>query len=448
MSTTARSSTRSATRCERAAEAEHQEPGVSDGEEEAAPADVAAADSGPREPSGDGGAATGDVDAADSGTLEERAARLDTAEIGESERPVRGVTGARRPAAGPRPRGVSGGPNLSFGFNLAKIAGQGEDSDPIVRDGRELGLVAVFDGMGGAGGTVYETPDGPVPVPTSRPGSPGTSSSSAWSRCSTRSGTWMARQRRADLTRSVERALAEHGWRGSRHRPAACGRGCCGRCRPRWRWWRCSAASLASGAGPVTSSGAVTRASTSSIRRPAPTSSPATTSATQGRDGEPAAGLGGEQRDVRRHRLRRPPPPGRAHRAVPRGGRHRWVLRVPAPRCTSSTSCSRRCGTPRTPRSWSAACRQRSPRSPATTPRWPCSASAPTTTSFRQLFAQRTAELEQRWVTPLDDLEAEVGRASRRSLEERAPPGGSGRRSCGRRTSRSYERYLGREEDG
>ncbi|HEY6749024.1 MAG TPA: protein phosphatase 2C domain-containing protein, partial [Mycobacteriales bacterium] len=39
--------------------------------------------------------------------------------------------------------------------------GQGEDSDPIVRDGRELGLVAVFDGMGGAGGTVYETPDGP-----------------------------------------------------------------------------------------------------------------------------------------------------------------------------------------------------------------------------------------------------------------------------------------------
>jgi hypothetical protein len=30
-----------------------------------------------------------------------------------------------------------------------------------VRDGRDLGLVGVFDGMGGAGGTVYETPDGP-----------------------------------------------------------------------------------------------------------------------------------------------------------------------------------------------------------------------------------------------------------------------------------------------
>ncbi|MFC5949801.1 PP2C family protein-serine/threonine phosphatase [Pseudonocardia lutea] len=56
---------------------------------------------------------------------------------------------------------VSGGPALSFGFNLGRIAGAGEDSDPVLRDGRELGLVAVFDGMGGAGGTVYETPDGP-----------------------------------------------------------------------------------------------------------------------------------------------------------------------------------------------------------------------------------------------------------------------------------------------
>jgi hypothetical protein len=52
------------------------------------------------------------------------------------------------------------GPTLSFGFNLEKVPGHGEDSDPIVRDGRDLGLVGVFDGMGGAGGTVYETPDG------------------------------------------------------------------------------------------------------------------------------------------------------------------------------------------------------------------------------------------------------------------------------------------------
>jgi serine/threonine protein phosphatase PrpC len=52
------------------------------------------------------------------------------------------------------------GPTISFSFNLGKIPDQGEDSDPILRDGPDLGLVGVFDGMGGAGGTVYETPDG------------------------------------------------------------------------------------------------------------------------------------------------------------------------------------------------------------------------------------------------------------------------------------------------
>lgn len=51
-------------------------------------------------------------------------------------------------------------PSISFGFNLGKVPGKGEDSDPIVRDGRNLGLVGVFDGMGGAGGTAYQTPDG------------------------------------------------------------------------------------------------------------------------------------------------------------------------------------------------------------------------------------------------------------------------------------------------
>jgi serine/threonine protein phosphatase PrpC len=61
-----------------------------------------------------------------------------------------------RAASGPSP-----GPTVSFGFNLGKIPDHGEDSDPILRDGPDLGLLAVFDGMGGAGGTVYETPDGP-----------------------------------------------------------------------------------------------------------------------------------------------------------------------------------------------------------------------------------------------------------------------------------------------
>lgn len=64
-----------------------------------------------------------------------------------------------RPSPGPRPSAP--GPTVAFGFNLGKIPEQGEDADPILRHGRDLGLVAVFDGMGGAGGTVYQTPDGP-----------------------------------------------------------------------------------------------------------------------------------------------------------------------------------------------------------------------------------------------------------------------------------------------
>jgi hypothetical protein len=58
-------------------------------------------------------------------------------------------------------RSIAAGRGVSFAFNLAKIEGQGEDCDPILREGRELGLAAVFDGMGGSGGTVYETADGP-----------------------------------------------------------------------------------------------------------------------------------------------------------------------------------------------------------------------------------------------------------------------------------------------
>jgi serine/threonine protein phosphatase PrpC len=52
------------------------------------------------------------------------------------------------------------GPTISFGFNLGKVPDHGEDSDPILRDGPDLGLVGVFDGMGGAGGTLYDTPEG------------------------------------------------------------------------------------------------------------------------------------------------------------------------------------------------------------------------------------------------------------------------------------------------
>jgi serine/threonine protein phosphatase PrpC len=66
------------------------------------------------------------------------------------------------PSAWPAPSPVATpGPTISFTFNLEKIPDHGEDSDPILRDGPDLGLVGVFDGMGGAGGTIYETPDGP-----------------------------------------------------------------------------------------------------------------------------------------------------------------------------------------------------------------------------------------------------------------------------------------------
>jgi len=113
----------------------------------------------------EGDAPTTDVEAVDDATRQERSAEADApGDVEDGGLPLLpGAAGARRSAAWASPAldVPPAGPTLSFGFNLAKVAGQGEDSDPIVRDGRELGLVAVFDGMGGAGGTVYETPDGP-----------------------------------------------------------------------------------------------------------------------------------------------------------------------------------------------------------------------------------------------------------------------------------------------
>jgi serine/threonine protein phosphatase PrpC len=51
-------------------------------------------------------------------------------------------------------------PSVCFKLCTAKVAGEGEDADPILRVGPDLGLLGVFDGMGGAGGRVYDTPDG------------------------------------------------------------------------------------------------------------------------------------------------------------------------------------------------------------------------------------------------------------------------------------------------
>jgi serine/threonine protein phosphatase PrpC len=58
------------------------------------------------------------------------------------------------------PPALSAMPTISFKFCTAKVADAGEDADPILRVGPDLGLLGVFDGMGGAGGRVYDTPDG------------------------------------------------------------------------------------------------------------------------------------------------------------------------------------------------------------------------------------------------------------------------------------------------
>ena len=54
---------------------------------------------------------------------------------------------------------ATGAGRCRFAFNLPKIIDQGEDADPLLLAAGDIGLVAVFDGMGGAGGTVYQTAD-------------------------------------------------------------------------------------------------------------------------------------------------------------------------------------------------------------------------------------------------------------------------------------------------
>ena len=49
---------------------------------------------------------------------------------------------------------------MHFSFYTEKVAGEGEDSEPLLVVGQDRAIVGVFDGMGGAGGTVYDTPAG------------------------------------------------------------------------------------------------------------------------------------------------------------------------------------------------------------------------------------------------------------------------------------------------
>jgi hypothetical protein len=430
-------------------ETEHQDAGVSDGEEEAATADVAVANSGPREPSGDGGTATGDMDAADSGTLEERGARLDTAEMGESERPVREVTGARRPAAwaSPAQEASPAGPTLSFGFNLAKVPGEGEDSDPIVRDGRELGLVAVFDGMGGAGGTVYETPDGP------------------------RTGAYLASRvardvveermlalldpewnldgpaAARDLTRSVKRALADtlaglnapaSGLRSRllRALPTTMALMALQRREPRkGRWaghvfW--SGDSRVYVLDPATGAHQLTR---DDLRDPGD----ALVNLRQ--DSVVSNAMSADVDFVVHH--------------------HQVELTAPFLAVAATDGCF---GYVRTPihfehlvlaslrdstgaGSWSRLLQQRIAVITGDDAAMAVLGVGADHGEFRQLFATRTAQIEQRCVVPLDELDSEVGRAEQAVAEAR-------RRHAALQTSLwaaykpEYERYLGREEDG
>jgi serine/threonine protein phosphatase PrpC len=51
---------------------------------------------------------------------------------------------------------------VACAFWSEQLAGEGEDAEPLcLSDGPDAGLVAVFDGLGGAGGETYTTPDGP-----------------------------------------------------------------------------------------------------------------------------------------------------------------------------------------------------------------------------------------------------------------------------------------------
>jgi hypothetical protein len=65
---------------------------------------------------------------------------------------------------------------------------------------------------------------------------------------------------------------------------------------------------------------------------------------------------------------------------------------------------------------------------------------------FRRLFATRTAELEQRCVAPLDELEAEVGRAEQAVAQARSRHAAV-QTALWAEYKTEYERYLGREEE-
>ena len=221
------------------------------------------------------------------------------------------------------------GPTISFAFNLGKIPDQGEDSDPIAREGPDLGLVAVFDGMGGAGGTVYETPDG-------RRTGAYIASRVARDVVERRmldllEPDWNLNGKAAalDLKRSVQSALRERleelnappsGLRSRllRALPTTMALVALQRTQPGGPNWTAHVLWAGDSRAYVLEPAGVRQLSDRRSSRP------------RGRAGQPAPRLRGEQRDVGRHRLPHQLPAGQAGGPVPGDGCHRRVLRLRA----------------------------------------------------------------------------------------------------------------------
>jgi hypothetical protein len=425
-------------------DAERQQPEVV-AADEAATADAGASGHEP-EDGGPVGAAAG---TADTQTSEDGAARSGAAEDPKVKSPARReVSGARRSAAwASAALDVSpAGPTLSFGFNLQKVPGQGEDSDPIVRDGRELGLVGVFDGMGGAGGTVYETPDGP------------------------RTGAYLASRVARDVAEERMLALLDPEW--NLDGPAAA------------RDLRRSVKSA------LSDTLAALNAPTSGLRSRLLRALPTTMAlmALQRREPRrgrwaghlfwsgdsrvyvfhPATGAHQLTRDDLRDRgdallnLRQDSVVSNAMSADTDFDVHHHQVELTAPflAVAATDGCF---GYVRTPihfehlvlaalrdstdtETWSRLLQQRIAAVTGDDAAMAVLGVGADHGEFQQLFADRTSEIEQRCVNPLDDLESEVRRAEQAAAEAR-------RRHAALQTSLwaaykpEYERYLGREED-
>jgi hypothetical protein len=426
-------------------QAAHPQSGILDGEQDAAPADVAAAGSGPGVLGGDGGTAE-DGEAADGVTGD--AAGLSSAEVEEGDPPVAGVTGARRSAAwaAPASEASPAGPTLSFGFNLEKVPGQGEDSDPIVRHGRELGLVGVFDGMGGAGGTVYETPQG------------------------RRTGAYLASRVARDVVEERMLALLDPEW--NLDGPAAA--------RDLTRSVKRALADKLAGLNAPTSGlrsrllrALPTTMAVMALQRREPRTGRWAGHVFWSGDSrvylfDPATGAHQLTRDDLRDRgdalvnLRQDSVVSNAMSADTDFVVHHHQVELTAPflAVAATDGCF---GYVRTPihfehlvlaalrdstdwRSWSRLLQQRITAITGDDAAMAVLGVGADHEEFRQSFATRTAEIEQRCIVPLDALETEVGRAEQAVAEAR-------RRHAQVQTSlwaaykTGYERYLGREED-